>query len=181
MVTPLRVRLRSLFSTMEMNLASDSTPFRDRQKSGAAVEIPAKLFVDSRLSGELPAVSVDLAAYQAALNQTDSRFPPGRPDSRETRHAFLVPVRSYVDNRVVDRLIDDGLLDAELVADVLAVDMSRPVYSLHEDRLFVLYPRRREMCANSGKGLSPRFARRRAMIGQQRVARQPHQPITHGR
>ena len=128
-VTPLRVRLRSLFSTMEMNLASDSTPFRDRQKSGAAVEIPAKLFVDSRLSGELPAVSVDLAAYQAALNQTDSRFPPGRPDSRETRHAFLVPVRSYVDNRVVDRLIDDGLLDAELVADVLAVDMSRPVYS----------------------------------------------------
>ena len=129
-VTPLRLRLRSLFSTMEMNLASDSTPFRDRQKSGTAVEIPATFFVDSRLSGKLPAVSVDLAAYRAALNQTDSRFPPtGKPDSRETRHAFLVPVRSHIDNRVVDRLIDDGLLDAELVADVLAVDMSMPVYS----------------------------------------------------
>ena len=51
---------------------------------------------------------------------------------------------------------------------------------LHEDRLFVLYPRRREMCANSGKGLSPRFARRRAMIGQQQSC-SPTSPTHHAR
>jgi hypothetical protein len=129
-VTSLRLRLRSLFSTMEMNLESDSTPFKNRLAAGAAIEIPAAFFVDSRLSGGPADVAVDLSAYRQALEDTDSRFPPDAgQDSREARHAFLVPTRSYMDNRVIDRLIDDGLLDAELVADVLAIDMWMPVYS----------------------------------------------------
>src|SRR5262249_8796761 len=37
----LKHQLRSLFSTMEMNLVSDSVPYRDRVVAGQAVEIPA--------------------------------------------------------------------------------------------------------------------------------------------
>src|SRR5262249_20925555 len=42
---------------------------------------------------------------------------------------FLVPARSHIDNRVIDTLLARGLLDEDLVAAVLAVDFTTPVYS----------------------------------------------------
>ena len=47
----------------------------------------------------------------------------------ETRHAFVVPTRSAIDDGAIAGLIRRGLLDDELVADVLAVDFTTPVYS----------------------------------------------------
>lgn len=137
----LKSRMRSLFSTMEMNLESDSAAFQTRVESRTPVEIPPAFFVDARLSGNAANVAVDLATYQGALADTDSRFPPASSTvSRETRNAFLVPVRSYMDNRIIDRLMDDGLLDDELVSDVLAVDMSMPVYSRSRASLIRFVP-----------------------------------------
>ena len=128
--TSVRGRLRSLFSTMEMNLQSDTLPLQERVASRTAIEIPSAFFVDARLSGDSPGIPVDPSTYGRALSDTDSRFPPTAGTSaRDTRHAFLVPTRSYIDNRTIDRLIAEELLDDELIADVLAVDMSRPVYS----------------------------------------------------
>lgn len=133
----LRQRLRSLFATMEMNLVSDGTPFAARVKAGNAVEIPSAFFVDTRLIGDATTVAADVRGYERALEQTDSRFPEkSSASSRETHHAFLVPARSHIDNRTIDALVAEGAIDAELVADVLAVDMSTPVYS--PDRLSLI-------------------------------------------
>jgi hypothetical protein len=136
----LRQQLRSLFSTMEMNLVSDTVPFADRQARGTAVEVPAGFFADSRLASAMPSVPVDLAIYKDALTRVDSRFPSKGSSTRETRHAFLVPARSFIDNRVVDSLVKSGLLDDELVADVLAVDMATPVYSNRRAALIRFVP-----------------------------------------
>jgi hypothetical protein len=126
---------------MEMNLASDSAPFQDRVRDGSPVELPSTFFVDSRLAGEPTPVRADARAYQRALEQVGSRFPrDAAPGSGETRHAFLVPTRSHADNRIVERLIEKGMLDAELVADVLAIDPTTPVYSRERATLIRFVP-----------------------------------------
>jgi hypothetical protein len=126
----LKEQLRSLFTTVEMNFLSDRVPFTERVKKGQAVEIPPGFFVDARLSGATRPIQVDVGLYRKALAEVGSRFPPGSKEvPSETRHAFLVPGRSYVDNKVIDALIGRGLLDEELVAAVLAVDLTTPVYS----------------------------------------------------
>jgi hypothetical protein len=123
-------QLRSLFATMEMNLVSDRVPFSERTAGNQAVELPTDFFVDARLVGETKPVSVDLSLYKQALTEVGSRFAPEeKPGLIETHHAFLVPARSQIDNRWVDTLIARGLIDEELVADVLAVDFTTPVFS----------------------------------------------------
>ena len=137
---PLPQRLRSLFSTMEMNLVSDSAPFAERGERGTAVEIPTTFFVDARLAPLTRPVSVDLAVYKDALVRVDSRFPSKTSPTRETRHAFVVPAPSFIDARTVDDLVTRGILDDELVADVLAVDMTTPVYSRDRASLMRFVP-----------------------------------------
>jgi hypothetical protein len=126
----LRQQLRSLFSTMEMNLVTDSLPFKEREQAGALVEIPQAFFVDARLTGKERSIPVELSLYKKALKQVGSRFAPDETAGLvEAFHAFVVPARSHVDNQVIDSLMKRGLLDVELVADILAVDFTTPVYS----------------------------------------------------
>jgi hypothetical protein len=126
----LKQQLRSLFSTMEMNLVCDTVPFRERERTGKAVEIPQDFFVDARLVGQRQTVPVAIKVYKQGLQKVGSRFAPDEtPGLVETRHAFVVPARSYIDNRVIDSLIRQGFLDDGLVAAVLAVDFTTPVYS----------------------------------------------------
>jgi hypothetical protein len=123
----LKQRLRSLFSTMEMNLASDDTAF---EQSSGRINIPTDFFVDSRLSGKKTTVSINSSVYRQALQAAASRFAPDETGGlMESHHAFLVPVRSYSDNKMIDAMLGEGLLDQELVADILAVDITTPVYS----------------------------------------------------
>ena len=124
----LKQQLRSLLTTMEMNLVSDSAPLAGSSRT--SVEIPQDFFVDARLVGEREPVRVSKSTYMAALERVGSRFAPDEtPGLIESHHAFLVPARSYVDNQVIDALIKIGLLDDELVADVLVIDFTTPVYS----------------------------------------------------
>ena len=125
----LKRELRSLFHTMEMNLATDSVPFQ--QRTGGAVELPAGFFVDARLlATPSPApVPVPVGLYRSTLQAVGSRFAPEEAAKAETRHAFVVPVRAYIDDQVIESLLRRGVLDDELVADVLAVDPTTPVYS----------------------------------------------------
>ncbi len=124
----LRQELRSLFVPMEVNLASDERPFRER--SGGNVQLPTGFFVDERLAGPRRGPTVAAGAFADALRDAGSRFAADEaPGLAETRHAFLVPVRSYVDQKQLDALVGRGVLDEELVADVLAVDLTAPLYS----------------------------------------------------
>lgn len=122
----LNQELRSLFGVMEINLASDVKPF----KANAAVQLPVGFFVDERLAGKANGPTVGAAAYRAALAQAGSAFAADeQPGLAETHHAFVVPTRSYVDQQQLDALVSRGLLDEELIADVLAVDLTTPVFS----------------------------------------------------
>jgi hypothetical protein len=126
----LKQQLRSLFTTMEINLVSDRVPLPERERQNGAVELPQDFFVDSRLVGRRESIPVPLALYKEALTQVGSRFAPGETSGLvETHHAFLVPARSYMDNRMIETLMQQGILDEELVADVLAVDFTTPVFS----------------------------------------------------
>ncbi|MFN3428892.1 MAG: hypothetical protein ACK46X_02945 [Candidatus Sericytochromatia bacterium] len=121
----LQQQLRSLFTPMEINLASDTTPFKTRSD----VALPAAFFLDARLTGPQPGIPVTAAQYRSALAEVGSRFAPDEANREETRHAFVVPVRSAIDNMAIDGLVRRGLLDEELIADVLAVDATNPLHS----------------------------------------------------
>jgi hypothetical protein len=136
----LRQQLRSLFATMEMNLVSDTIPLAEREAAGAQVEIPSGFFMDARLATPDRPISVGLAAYKNALTRVDSRFPSKDSSTRDTRHAFVVPGRSFIDNRAIDSLVATGFLDDELIADVLAVDMTSPAYSRQRASLIRFVP-----------------------------------------
>lgn len=124
----LKLELRGLFGAMEMNLVSDTLPFKERSRG--AIEIPQGFFVDARLADQQAPIRVNTALYTQALKAAGSRFAPDEASGlQETHHAFLVPARSYIDQQIIGSLVQRGLLDDELVADVLAVDFTTPVYS----------------------------------------------------
>jgi hypothetical protein len=134
----LKQQLRSLFTPMEINLASDSAAFKIRSE----VALPAAFFVDARLSGAQGAIAVPTETYRAALAAVGSRFAPEEANLEESRHAFVVPVRSVIDNLAIDGLVKQGLLDEELVADVLAVDSANPLHSRARASLLRFVPER---------------------------------------
>jgi hypothetical protein len=149
----LKQELRSLFATMEMNLASDLRPWTERTArpppSPRTIQVPAAFFADERLTGDRTPVEVPADVYGAALGRAGVRFAPDEVAGlAETRHAFLVPVRSHVDDAVIDSLVRRGLLDDELVADVLAVDPTTPVYSAGRASLIRFVPARAQSAAD---------------------------------
>jgi hypothetical protein len=86
------------------------------------------------------------------LQQVGSRFASDEtPGLLESHHAFVVPARSYIDNRVIDALITQGVLDNELVADVLAIDFTTPVYSRARASLIAYAP---EQARDAGENLN---------------------------
>ena len=119
----LQERLRPLFCPVEVNVKSDTEPFDDRKPT---VRIPSGFFVDERLAKV--DVSVQRQSYDAALKKLGSRLPetPGRIDAD---HAWLAPVKAQSDIVAVDALVEQGIIDREFVADVLAVDLTNPVFA----------------------------------------------------
>lgn len=162
----LKHELRSLHHTVEMNLASDSRPFAERA-AGTQVELPAGFFVDERLAGTVAPIAVDASIYRTELARAGSVFAddeqPGLP---ETHHAFVVPVRARVDQSALDALVAQGLADEELIADVLAVDFTTPVYSEARASLQAYLPG----TATSAADL------RAQLIGNLRAAPASHRP-----
>ena len=127
-------RLRPLFCSVEVNIESDSEPLDDRKP---ALAIPSGFFVDHRLG--TANISVQRQHYDAARQSLRSRLPetPGRTDAD---HAWLTPVKAQSDIVAVDALTEQGIVNAEFVADVLAVDFTNPVFSKTRCSLLKLVP-----------------------------------------
>lgn len=141
--TSLQEQLRPLFCEQEVNLESDTRPL---ESADPEVRAPVGLFVDRRLLPQGPEHLVfQKALYLSALQAFGSAFfdfqsnqtPPGQVDGD---HAFETPVKSWSDMLLVETLVGQGLVDAEFVADVLAVDISRPMFSQERCRLMRLLP-----------------------------------------
>ena len=127
-------QLRPLFCPVEINIESDADPFDERKP---AMHVPSAFFADSRLA--TADISVKRQHYDAALQKLRSRLPetPGRADAD---HGWLTPVKAQSDIVAVDALIEQGVVDKEFAADVLAVDFTNPVFSKMRCGLLKLVP-----------------------------------------
>jgi hypothetical protein len=127
-------RLRPLFCPVEINIESDASPFDDKK---ATLRIPPGFFVDARLA----AADIDVARkqYDAALAKTGSRLAAKKPRA-DADHAWLTPVKAQSDVIAVEALVEQGVVDKEFVADVLAVDFTNPVFSSVRCGLLKLVP-----------------------------------------
>lgn len=128
-------RLRPLFCPMELNIESDSQPFDDRKP---ALRIPSAFFVDPRLA--TADISVQRQDYDAALQKLRSRLPKTPGGRVDADHGWLTPVKAQSDIVAVDALIEQGIVDKEFAVDVLAVDLTNPVFSQTRCGLLKLVP-----------------------------------------
>ncbi len=125
--------LRPLFCPVEINLLSDIIP---HELGSPAINIPSSHFVDTRLAKLDMVVSRDL--YESALAALNSRFP--ETNKSDSDHAWLTPVKSFQDRQAVASLIRMGFISEELAADVLAVDMTNPNFSIFRCELLNAVP-----------------------------------------
>jgi hypothetical protein len=122
--------LRPLFCPVELNI-DNGADFRTSNLSS----INADFLVDPHLKG-FASVPVNEADYQALLvefNQRmeDQRGPLKEGDAvlRDTVFRFPYIERAHADNDYVDKLKEAGILDDDLMFDVLVTDFTRPVFS----------------------------------------------------
>jgi hypothetical protein len=129
--------LRPLFCPMEVNIESDPEAFDDRK---SMLQVPSGFFVDSRLAAG--SISIKREHYDAALQRVSSRLPEnaGRADAD---HAWLTPVKARSDMVAIDSLVEQGVVDNEFVAAVLAVDFTNPVFSQRRCNLLKHVPEER--------------------------------------
>jgi hypothetical protein len=122
-VLSLQEQLRPLFCPVELNLESDLTPLDDK---ALQLRLPSAFLVDPRLAQG--SVMIDHAQYDAALVALNSLFPEG-PQRGDADHGWLTPVKAASDTLAIESLIKQGLIDQEFVSDVLAVDLTSPLFS----------------------------------------------------
>lgn len=130
----LQEQLRPLFCPVELNLESDLTPLDDKAPQ---LRVPSAFLVDPRLAQG--SVTIDHAQYDAALVALNSLFPEG-PQRRDADHGWLTPVKAFSDMLAIESLVKQGLIDQEFVSDVLAVDLTNPLFSRSRCGLLRLVP-----------------------------------------
>jgi hypothetical protein len=115
--------LRPLFCTVEINIGS-SGPF--------GVSFPSNMLVDPQLG--FVSVSVDQAIYDELIAANGQRV--GSTGKSDTFFPWAFAERATADSDFVAQLVNAGIVDDELVRDVLMVDFTRPVFS--DDRCGLL-------------------------------------------
>jgi hypothetical protein len=143
--TTLQEQLRVLFCEQEVNIAADTTPLGDPKET--IVKAPIGFFIDPRLLPEGPAfINIPKKLYVNALHHFGSRIIDNqagglRPtDGIDADHGFSSPVKSHSDMLLSEAMIKRGLIDREFLLDILAVDMTRPMFSDARNRLLLLLP-----------------------------------------
>ena len=124
--------LRPLFCTVDVNLQS---------MTSSSFSIPSSVRNDFLLEpriGGFDSVPIDAADYtavttangQAVKDQSGATLKDkdGKP-VLDTVFAWTYPERGQNDKDYVDKLVSKGVLDDDFVADVLSIDMTRPVFS----------------------------------------------------
>lgn len=136
-----RQKLRCVLAPLEMNLEADTVEFDARLQSKEAIEIPAKFFLDERISGPQAPIKVPVDVYSAALKDLGSSFAADETRGLiETDHAFLVPVRSYADERTIDFLLEENRIDESTLFALLYLDSTTPMYSKTRLQLMKFIP-----------------------------------------
>ena len=129
----LQTTLRPLFCEVEINLESDIVPL---DQALSAVAIPSSSIINPLLAKG--AVDISTSRYKQLLVSARMEFP--ETDRRDADHGWLVPVKGYSDFIAIQRLIDNGTITEEFVADVLAIDYENPLFSSKRCGLVKLIP-----------------------------------------
>jgi hypothetical protein len=124
--------LRPLFCGTEFNLDTFGT-----SSSGNVAHIPELFFAHSKLTGtgaglgthdgERNTVPMDNAVYQSAIEAVGQTVP--QINVADTKFAGVFVEPSLADIDFINKMVDAGILDEDLMLDVLAVDFTRPVFS----------------------------------------------------
>ena len=140
----LQEQLRVIFCEQEVNLASDTTPLGD--PNAKVVQAPVGFFVDPRLLPDGPKfVEIKKDLYVNALNHFQSQFFDVQSSDSigiDADHGFSSPVKSHSDMLLAEAMVKAKIVDMEFVIDVLAVDMTRPMFSKERCNLLQLVPDR---------------------------------------
>jgi hypothetical protein len=117
--------LEPLFCDTEINLLSSGP--------GEFSFLPSDFLLGSQVTN-FPFLSFDNALYKEALARAGSTVPgTGKAD---TFFPFAFAKKALADDDYVRQLIDAGIVDDDLIKDVMMVDFTRPVFS--EDRCGLL-------------------------------------------
>jgi hypothetical protein len=118
---------------VEINLESDIGPL---DEAASTVKVPSAAIVNPLLAKGK--IDISSSAYKRLLISTRMSFP--ETDRRDADHGWLVPVKGYSDFVAIQRLIENGTISEEFVADVLAIDYENPLFSSKRCGLVKLIP-----------------------------------------
>jgi hypothetical protein len=122
----LQEQLRPLFCPVELNFNSDTHPI---DEANAPIHLPVDFFIDPRfIPADFPRfIEVSRADYESLLEEFDSSF--SGTQLKDADHAWLTPVKANADIQWINQLVAESVIDEQFVVDVLAVDMTNPVFS----------------------------------------------------
>lgn len=115
-----QLALRPLFCPLELNLESSPLPLENLERE---LVVPVAAFIDKRLGADED-LKVLKADYEAALVSLRSSF--GGTPRKDADHAWMAPVKAVWDQLAIEAV---GQIDRETLADILAVDPFRPMFS----------------------------------------------------
>ncbi|MFO0634990.1 MAG: hypothetical protein U0168_19270 [Nannocystaceae bacterium] len=148
--------LRPLFCTVQINLEEGSSSAGGKAPSS----IPGGALVDSRLGfGSVP---VAATVYSAAIKSSKQKIVGNNGTQLknksgkgvvDTFFALSFPVISREDQNYIDKLIELKVIDEDFKQDVLAVDMTRPLFSADRCALLDSAPTITKLTTASGKAI----------------------------
>jgi hypothetical protein len=129
--------LRPLFCDVEVNL-DNGADFESPVTGGPGGDEMRRIPFDSLLDPKLKSfgsISIDFADYDAIIKANNQRV-NGVPGAIDTVFDYAFIERSHADMDYIDKLKAAGIVDDELIKDVLLVDFTRPIFS--DDRCDLL-------------------------------------------
>jgi hypothetical protein len=120
--------LQPLFCTVQLNITN----------AGGQSSVPSPLFSSNRSGLSGPSVSFSSTDLTNALTAIGSQVPG--VGGQELTTPFMVLESSHEDESYLNQLVQLGVLDQQLIQDVLMVDFTRPVLSDDRCGLLTLVP-----------------------------------------
>jgi hypothetical protein len=146
--TPRRMA-EQLLDTLTVNLISSHTSSAVALSGGVAtVDLPVSFFVDAamlQLVGALPVppgFQVAAEVYTSAMHSVGARLEDGSSFTvdGDTHFAFVVPERAGEDVETFRQALDAGIFSKRLVACLVMVDFTNPVFSSLRPQLLRYFP-----------------------------------------
>lgn len=147
--------LRPLFCTVQINLENGAS-----SPNSTPSAVPGSALVDPRIT--FGSVSISKPTYDATLKAAKQKI-VGDSGAQlknkagkgvvDTHFPFIFPVVSREDQNYVDKLVELKVIDEDFKQDVLAIDMTRPLFSDARCKLLDAAPSLGKLTTSTGKAI----------------------------